>query len=131
MFRRPPRSTRTDTLFPYTTLFRSNSLRRTQKTLRAASLTPCRSGGASGNTVPPSLRPSIRNSHGAPYLKPVAFFPIWFALWIIHGDSSAEACIERLEAPILFRPSVAIRSEGRSVGKEGVSPCKFGWAGYP
>src|SRR3546814_16161895 len=27
MIRRPPRSTRTDTLFPYTTLFRSESLR--------------------------------------------------------------------------------------------------------
>src|SRR3546814_9161800 len=27
MIRRPPRSTRTDTLFPYTTLFRSNPLR--------------------------------------------------------------------------------------------------------
>src|SRR3546814_10256521 len=27
MIRRPPRSTRTDTLFPYTTLFRSPSLR--------------------------------------------------------------------------------------------------------
>src|SRR3546814_4177103 len=27
MIRRPPRSTRTDTLFPYTTLFRSNDLR--------------------------------------------------------------------------------------------------------
>src|SRR3546814_1212138 len=27
MIRRPPRSTRTDTLFPYTTLFRSQSLR--------------------------------------------------------------------------------------------------------
>src|SRR3546814_9789234 len=26
MIRRPPRSTRTDTLFPYTTLFRSNSI---------------------------------------------------------------------------------------------------------
>src|SRR3546814_13723150 len=26
MIRRPPRSTRTDTLFPYTTLFRSHSL---------------------------------------------------------------------------------------------------------
>src|SRR3546814_18869751 len=26
MIRRPPRSTRTDTLFPYTTLFRSNEL---------------------------------------------------------------------------------------------------------
>src|SRR3546814_11660550 len=29
MIRRPPRSTRTDTLFPYTTLFRSPHLRRT------------------------------------------------------------------------------------------------------
>src|SRR3546814_18044698 len=29
MIRRPPRSTRTDTLFPYTTLFRSNTNRRT------------------------------------------------------------------------------------------------------
>src|SRR3546814_3284028 len=28
MIRRPPRSTRTDTLFPYTTLFRSTSARR-------------------------------------------------------------------------------------------------------
>src|SRR3546814_19473654 len=28
MIRRPPRSTRTDTLFPYTTLFRSTGLRR-------------------------------------------------------------------------------------------------------
>src|SRR3546814_17006886 len=27
MIRRPPRSTRTDTLFPYTTLFRSNYVR--------------------------------------------------------------------------------------------------------
>src|SRR3546814_4392221 len=34
MIRRPPRSTRTDTLFPYTTLFRSPSLER-----------PCRSAG--------------------------------------------------------------------------------------
>src|SRR3546814_2571863 len=28
MIRRPPRSTRTDTLFPYTTLFRSSDVRR-------------------------------------------------------------------------------------------------------
>src|SRR3546814_12541813 len=30
MIRRPPRSTRTDTLFPYTTLFRSHGSRRAQ-----------------------------------------------------------------------------------------------------
>src|SRR3546814_9759141 len=32
MIRRPPRSTRTDTLFPYTTLFRSRSARRSPST---------------------------------------------------------------------------------------------------
>src|SRR3546814_11575261 len=37
MIRRPPRSTRTDTLFPYTTLFRSKKLR-TKAVLRAAAL---------------------------------------------------------------------------------------------
>src|SRR3546814_9288004 len=31
MIRRPPRSTRTDTLFPYTTLFRSSALSDLQK----------------------------------------------------------------------------------------------------
>src|SRR3546814_2064437 len=35
MIRRPPRSTRTDTLFPYTTLFRSD-----QRTTRRSSATP-------------------------------------------------------------------------------------------
>src|SRR3546814_861222 len=34
MIRRPPRSTRTDTLFPYTTLFRSKGLRRAMATGR-------------------------------------------------------------------------------------------------
>src|SRR3546814_7854906 len=32
MIRRPPRSTRTDTLFPYTTLFRSDDLLRPRRT---------------------------------------------------------------------------------------------------
>src|SRR3546814_1352075 len=36
MIRRPPRSTRTDTLFPYTTLFRSHSLLRTRRPDAAA-----------------------------------------------------------------------------------------------
>src|SRR3546814_20159932 len=36
MIRRPPRSTRTDTLFPYTTLFRSNADLAVDMDLRAA-----------------------------------------------------------------------------------------------
>src|SRR3546814_8882525 len=35
MIRRPPRSTRTDTLFPYTTLFRSHSLHTARLHLRS------------------------------------------------------------------------------------------------
>src|SRR3546814_1429502 len=42
MIRRPPRSTRTDTLFPYTTLFRSTSLSYVQRSdyLRATPYRP-------------------------------------------------------------------------------------------
>src|SRR3546814_9724641 len=35
MIRRPPRSTRTDTLFPYTTLFRSHRIQRRHRLVRA------------------------------------------------------------------------------------------------
>src|SRR3546814_13959866 len=38
MIRRPPRSTRTDTLFPYTTLFRSLFIERTYRPLFACAL---------------------------------------------------------------------------------------------
>src|SRR3546814_2777222 len=44
MIRRPPRSTRTDTLFPYTTLFRSRRWRRGGRKLLGSRL---ESGGAS------------------------------------------------------------------------------------
>src|SRR3546814_13386469 len=37
MIRRPPRSTRTDTLFPYTTLFRSRNLAKVEEVRRLAS----------------------------------------------------------------------------------------------
>src|SRR3546814_16202846 len=40
MIRRPPRSTRTDTLFPYTTLFRSNILGGETRRLRYAKTGP-------------------------------------------------------------------------------------------
>src|SRR3546814_7185535 len=40
MIRRPPRSTRTDTLFPYTTLFRSGTLRAVLRTALLAVLHP-------------------------------------------------------------------------------------------
>src|SRR3546814_4668806 len=56
MIRRPPRSTRTDTLFPYTTLFRSHGDRRHHR------------------AIPPGPRPAwparLRADHGLPARGP-------------------------------------------------------------
>src|SRR3546814_7525047 len=65
MIRRPPRSTRTVTLFPYTTLFRSGELRRVCPVraarwaaltdcllLRGGGATPPRAGGSGGASAP-------------------------------------------------------------------------------
>src|SRR3546814_11748648 len=46
MIRRPPRSTRTDTLFPYTTLFRSKFTARSWEMARRRSVSPHDSLGA-------------------------------------------------------------------------------------
>src|SRR3546814_1160165 len=54
MIRRPPRSTRTDTLFPYTTLFRSEDGRQTAAVL----LTACCQQPASTRAA--SQRPAAR-----------------------------------------------------------------------
>src|SRR3546814_5531190 len=55
MIRRPPISTRTDTLFPYTTLFRSSSSARTSREYAAACAGACAGGAPSpthcGRTV--------------------------------------------------------------------------------
>src|SRR3546814_2763538 len=72
MIRRPPRSTRTDTLFPYTTLFRSSDARRPARDFHATGRQPPRSrddrlprraaaAGVHSRTVRPSIPP-----HGHP-----------------------------------------------------------------
>src|SRR3546814_5039457 len=71
MIRRPPRSTRTDTLFPYTTLFRSVDMRvmaRLAGGLEDMSLsaavrdTSTMIESAPARTVAPRRRPEIRRS---------------------------------------------------------------------
>src|SRR3546814_14004974 len=60
MIRRPPRSTRTDTLFPYTTLFRSPRLRRF---VRACAVASARHGERAGAAGPRCRRPGARLRH--------------------------------------------------------------------
>src|SRR3546814_5841131 len=57
MIRRPPRSTRTDTLFPYTTLFRSLD---GYRACRCDATNSCRS--ASPAVHPPNVRPEYSQS---------------------------------------------------------------------
>src|SRR3546814_13571751 len=62
MIRRPPRSTRTDTLFPYTTLFRSDIVR----SVAMPPPTLSRTIGRQGNirqTVPHGSAAMLRGSH--------------------------------------------------------------------
>src|SRR3546814_9465856 len=62
MIRRPPRSTRTDTLFPYTTLFRSPAARTCAACARRSSARPgpdCRPAGR------PNTRLAARRSRGS------------------------------------------------------------------
>src|SRR3546814_6356913 len=64
MIRRPPRSTRTDTLFPYTTLFRSGGHRGARRVVRPRRLV-LRGAVVAGVIVRrPGNRPPVRRSSG-------------------------------------------------------------------
>src|SRR3546814_11016890 len=100
MIRRPPRSTRTDTLFPYTTLFRSR--RQCQRlTIAHRTRTHCRT----------QTKVKLK---GLP--KTEAIFAI---------DQSA-AKLPLLQLTV----TRAARSEERRVGKECVSTCRARWSPY-
>src|SRR3546814_19632147 len=119
MSRRTPRSTRTDTLFPYTTLFRSRG--------------PPRAGRA-GARGQPGLRPAARSR--ARRLHPLR------RRAPAHRDRALPAA--EPEAPhhgradlgadaTGGRPAVrdaAPRTEERRVGKEWVSTCRSRWSPY-
>src|SRR3546814_11685904 len=68
MIRRPPRSTRTDTLFPYTPLFRSEPAARTGRDRRARDLSPRRrsSGAALPDHLARGARPALARAHDRP-----------------------------------------------------------------
>src|SRR3546814_17631901 len=106
MIRRPPRSTRTDTLFPYTTLFRS--------------VFPC--SGAST---------FMSNPHS--FLTGPNFIG-QLALDIFHSQirTQCDDKADRATRQAQHRNSQETedRSEERRVGKECVSTCRSRWSPY-
>src|SRR3546814_13417937 len=133
MVRRPPRSTRTYTLFPYTTLFRSRSPlteARQQRFPRVAVQVRLRCGNPELATVLHSLE------SGSPRL----FIDNLNVLTLgnfrsrrgmeTQGGGGLDASFD-LYGYLQPPPGAATRSEERRVGKECVSTCSSRWLPYP
>src|SRR3546814_14262558 len=111
MIRRPPRSTRTDTLFPYTTLFRSDKLNTIDGDVVEAVIADMAHDEEEASR-PATTAPSSREP--APAAMAV---------------SSAEQ-IEQAADEVENRNKADDRSEERRVGKECVSTCRSRWSPY-
>src|SRR3546814_17215160 len=108
MIRRPPRSTRTDTLFPYTTLFRSLAL----STAFAA-------GDSDLSAKTPTMTQSVVAVAG------VDWFRANSRVMGLYG--SLESGWPRMQRA---KGGTRARSEERRVGKECVSTCSSRWSPY-
>src|SRR3546814_19339718 len=129
MIRRPPRSTRTDTLFPYTTLFRSLRLEQADPAVRFAL-----------NLLRLTLDRS--SAHALAFLarlfEVLMLAQVGQYTGLFAGTlETAQRHFERLviananrrhsDHSLKFWVKKAARSEERRVGKECVSKCKFRW----
>src|SRR3546814_16150148 len=132
MILRPPRSTRTDTLFPYTTLFRSRVTwhrrhRREEEAIRERS-------GADAATLgrPTFAGPRLQR-------QPLVDESVLRALESAAGSgprlTAARVAIDMARVPLcpaqrLLESGRIRRSEARRLGKEWVSTCRFRWSPY-
>src|SRR3546814_16914225 len=114
MIRRPPRSTRTDTLFPYTTLFRSDQLAEIALVAEEAVADPAQIGGALIGEI--DARTNARMDEGVVadldhVLGPAQEGDVMF------GHRLTDTRRQR-------------RSDKRRVGTESVSTCRSLWSPY-
>src|SRR3546814_19770691 len=116
MIRRPPRSTHTDTLFPYTTLFRSDlEGRPVSEVLKEARALP------SLKTLPPDVKLVLSGD-----IEYITEMVTSFVLAMLAGIFCVYAVMVLLFHDFGQPATVlaALRSEERRVGKECVSTCR-------
>src|SRR3546814_19094842 len=113
MIRRPPRSTRTDTLFPYTTLFRSCAAQPIRKNPARATTTLAAAAPSSPNRGSKILK---RHSSNAALISLIVTdLRAWF---VAISNGSKLTPIRSIDAA-MPRKSNNGRSEERREGKEG------------
>src|SRR3546814_16577960 len=139
MIRRPPRSTRTDTLFPYTTLFRSDGRQRylspRPSLLQAASRNHIRPAKPAPRVLLPAAPPIAQtgsNPRQARRANAPQAYPSFAASLRDARPRRAPAARlrdtnaqRRKDPAISGRGAPATRSEERRVGKAGVSKGKY------
>src|SRR3546814_20262917 len=119
MIRRPPRSTRTDTLFPYTTLFRSQG---------ADAVFTCVGADA-------DLQQVVLGKDGAlAAMRPGAVLvdhtTVSAKIARRLAEEAASKGLLAVDAPVSGGQAGAERSAERRVGKECVSTCRSRWSPY-
>src|SRR3546814_14835017 len=117
MIRRPPRSTRTDTLFPYPTLFRSKPVAREDGVHTAGSSSQISDGAAAVIMMTAERAQQLGLTPRARVVDTclVGVDPV---LMLTGPIDATQRLLERT------------RSEERRVGKECVSTCRSRWSPY-
>src|SRR3546814_18593417 len=124
MIRRPPRSTRTDTLFPYTTLFRSPIVRPFSRRIRSGSSNPgewdfAASGMASEMTADGSAQPILAMQSSVSPLHGLSPWDVAAFIISAHSSLICDAVTAALDIAGADAKATS-RSEERRVGKAGV-----------
>src|SRR3546814_11449378 len=119
MIRRPPRSTRTDTLFPYTTLFRSLPPGNTRTFTALWPALVMIGIPAALVMLQPDLGTALAICAGGAVVMFLSGLPLW---WFGRAALAGAAAL-----PILFS-MLHDRSEERRVGQAGVNTCRSWWS---
>src|SRR3546814_18875969 len=123
MIRRPPRSTRTDTLFPYTTLFLSACGRRLDAGLIIGRALGLELKAVGGDIIgvrhePARFRAAAKAGIDHDVRRQIGL------------EGRRRIDITFAEVAPAIRPDGVERSEESRVGKECVSPCRSRWSPY-
>src|SRR3546814_12358217 len=127
MIRRPPRSTRTATLFPYTTLFRSNILLIVNLNRHEAIMSSIQQ-----ELIDFDFTTALEDALGLNAQARNSLFELFEEAMKadLNPEQASVSLIKSLDEALLSKAYKNKRSEERRVGKEHVNTCRYRWWPY-